>query len=119
MRFSASAALAAMAIYAGQTLAVCTNGVVSPTAGSPSPCRKTSANSWTCKDGSFVGRTGNTFKIVTRNSRTSFGIWCSNDVYTSSRFTCPANSAGTVDLTCPGNNREVSVELWIPAGSGA
>ncbi|KAG6002728.1 hypothetical protein E4U54_000812 [Claviceps lovelessii] len=103
MQFSTSAAAAAIAIYAGQTLADCTAGSIK---GTLKPCQRsthTNGFDWTCPDGSRLNNAGGAiFQVFPGPGTTYF------------EFTCP-NSRLTVQKKCTSSPGA----LVVDCGNGA
>ncbi|KAG5947442.1 hypothetical protein E4U53_006420 [Claviceps sorghi] len=107
MHFSLGAALAAMAIYAGQTIAAsCHEGAPAKTNfEQPQDCVLTDIDGWYCGNGVSVERSGDNY-IVTPGSRAgaTVSIICSAGL---KYYTCNQGPATTFHLACGGSMPDV------------
>ncbi|KAG6005363.1 hypothetical protein E4U21_000214 [Claviceps maximensis] len=115
MQFSTSAALAAMAIFVGQSLAD-NCWAVQPGDHSAeweiSNCIPVGGgNQWNCGNDlkAYVARGGNTFAVEAASYEIVIAICCSGTCSPSSYLGCPANGNGQLTLNCPGG---YSVDYW-------
>ncbi|KAG5997050.1 hypothetical protein E4U43_002742 [Claviceps pusilla] len=112
MQFSTSAALAAIAIFAGQTLADCTAGT---TRGTLKPCQRTTDTNgydWTCPDGSHLNNAGGAiYQVFPGPSTTYFELTCPNSKFTVQQK-C-TSSPGVFGADC-GNGAQAMVNIIQP-----
>ncbi|KAG5996644.1 hypothetical protein E4U54_002525 [Claviceps lovelessii] len=106
MQFSTSATLAALAIFAGQTLAAqCVVGAPPKTgSGALGACRSTGSgdSKWSCAQGTTVTKTGDTrFLVHAGGKSTTIKILCDGQV--GLVLTCPAGASGTANVPCGGH----------------
>ncbi|KAG5921824.1 hypothetical protein E4U42_005695 [Claviceps africana] len=110
MKFSAPAALAAMVIYAGQTLAVCQLQVIPLWSQLVAKCSQ-SGDRWDCREYGVIDRSGNTFNIKAGNQLlTSYLAYCDAGSAGRKYMACTANARGSFDMDCPGS--QAYIEVW-------
>ncbi|KAG6014641.1 hypothetical protein E4U43_006321 [Claviceps pusilla] len=110
MHFSTSAALAAMAVFAGQTLAECTGLVVMMP--NPRLCSNYQGpNSWICPDtGAIVGRSGDKWLVWAKGKAANVSVFCAENRKEANGLSCDANDLGSFSLDCPSQNFIVTSE---------
>ncbi|KAG5988682.1 hypothetical protein E4U43_004670 [Claviceps pusilla] len=112
MQFSTSAVLAAIAIFAGQTLATtCSPGTIK---GHSKPCTpKQDGIEWTCDDGTRVANTGggNDFFVFPGHETTYINAFCPADFADWIQLQCtPSQGPGWgFRLDCRGNTPYISI----------
>ncbi|KAG6014642.1 hypothetical protein E4U43_006322 [Claviceps pusilla] len=101
MHFSTSAALAATALFAGQTLAAC-SAWKNYNAAQMKYCHNDGGpNVWRCDPDTILTRAGNKWGVFARKGHANISVICSDDIYSYGGLYCPANTAGTFELHCP------------------
>ncbi|KAG5976952.1 hypothetical protein E4U55_007124 [Claviceps digitariae] len=114
MHFSTSAALAAIALFAGQSLAQCTYNVDHTIfQGEMSSCTSAAGpNSWNCgHNGAVIVRvSGHTWIMHAGSTDTTINVSCGNPY---KLVTCTANSWGSFQLDCPDAVRVTNFDITM------
>ncbi|KAG5986420.1 hypothetical protein E4U43_005516 [Claviceps pusilla] len=107
MQFSTSAALAAMAVFAGQTLAECGLGRV-PGHGRSTlvpTCKPNSSMSWFCsRTQSAIARNGATWTLIPGSGLSTIWVLCGDNQTT---MYCRDGALGNFNMDCGDNPVEV------------
>ncbi|KAG5993251.1 hypothetical protein E4U54_003420 [Claviceps lovelessii] len=119
MKFSSSAALGALALFAGQTFAAVPAGDCQENRqpdGNQAygyDCNLQGDGTWACPDGAVVRRSGATKIRLTAGGERTYVVVTCDDLKPTPFFSCAAHNSGVQLLPCT-NNRILRVQLFSP-----
>ncbi|KAG5931023.1 hypothetical protein E4U53_001991 [Claviceps sorghi] len=100
-----STVLAAIAIHAGHTLAICSDKFLSHNDASPAPCTYSDSAGWRCGT-AHISRMAETFDVRAGDSDINFMIQCW-ETHGTTYYSCNAGSSGSFHLDCPSHNMQI------------
>ncbi|KAG5924154.1 hypothetical protein E4U42_004740 [Claviceps africana] len=114
MQFSTSAILAAVAIFAGQTLAACQQGSVNSDPMAFQDCTTSDQLIWKCPGGVAVSRTTK-FHVAAKSQRAAVRISCRRQPQAYLIMTCPRLQSGDFEqyLNCIPIDSDVDVKVLL------
>ncbi|KAG5943897.1 hypothetical protein E4U53_006989 [Claviceps sorghi] len=113
MQFSASAALAAIAIYAGQAVADC-SPISYPFSAALDYCDSPTAGTWYCSrtPATIHGAQGK-YNVKVGDTGVSLVASCDLELTSFASIYCTAKSDGSFDLKCPQDKVSILIALHI------
>ncbi|KAG5929924.1 hypothetical protein E4U42_003985 [Claviceps africana] len=118
MKFTTSAALAAIAVCAGQTFAQCQQGVQPGQTGPKASCDSVAAGHWKCaKYGAEITQPSNAPDFINFNAGrypVTFEFSCLDDPTNKLTVYCPANAAGKFQFDCMSDGRTAKYYVNAP-----